>query len=250
MRLALVAILALLLSGCSAQVTGMQSPVLHDYGTIDWIPVDREIRQPFITGSGYSATIDNDPATTPEEFLERNAALPDDAREGRLDRVRIGLRLSGREDTGWDTGARVQIRAVDGEGGAVVDVAVDELARSGDRVFLTDLPDIPSGSVFEIVVLPGSGPDSDRLQLGITPHRAPYGGWRASTGGDELRGAMVFGTRYERDVALGEVFDEGISRIGNAGIAFLLLYGVAFGGLLLGVVYLAGPARRDVRGGG
>lgn len=220
----------LLLSGCSAQVTGMQSPVLHDYGSIDWIPLDREIEQSFITGPGYSAVIENDPGTTPEEYLERLAQLPEDARNGELKQLRLGLRLSGRNDMAWNTGARLQLSYLEGQ--PVAEVSVDQLPRSGERVEVQDLPEIEPGRVMLVRLIPGDGPDAQRLQAGLTPNRAPYGGWRAVSNGQELPGALVFDTRYVRDVAVGEIVRAGATRVANAGPTFLAVFGLTVCGLL------------------
>lgn len=247
MKAIMLIVVALLLSGCSAQVAGMQSPVLHDYGSIDWIPVTQEIEQRFIAGSGNSAAVQNDPGTTPGEYQARLSQLPEDARGGTLRRLRLGLRLSGRNDAAWNTGARLQLAYDDGQ--PFLDVSVDTLPRSGERVEIDSLPRIEPGGVVVIRLLPGEGPDAARLRMGFTPWRAPHGGWRASTNTEEMRGAMVFDTRYERDVAALEIAEAALSRVSQSGSAFLGLFGLMVGSLIGAIVVLwRMPSRVGVDG--
>lgn len=240
-------VVGLLLSGCSAQVAGMQSPAPHDYGSIDWIPLDREIEQSFITGPGYSAVIENDPGTTSDEYLERLTELPEDARSGDLERLRLGLRLSGRNDMAWNTGARLELSYADGQ--LVAELAVDDLPRSGERVDILDLPAIESGQVMLMLLVPGDGPDAQRLQVGLTPNRAPYGGWRAVSAGQELQGAIVFDTRYVRDVAAGAIVSAGVNRVADAGAVFLTVFGLTVTGLLGSALWLWQLSRRKTADG-
>ena len=247
MRALLLVAIGFVLSGCSVQVAGMQSPVLHDYGSIDWIPLDREIEQSFITGPGNSAAVQNDPGTTPGEYLERLSQLPEDARSGDLERLRVGLRLSGQNDMAWDTGARLQLLYPEGQ--PLVDVSVDELRGSGESVEIRELPEIESGRVMLLRLIPGAGPDAQRLQVGLTPNRAPYGGWRAVGDGEELQGAIVFDTRYVRDVAVGEVIGAGANRVAGTGVAFLAIFGLTVAGLIGSALLLwRMPGRRVVDG--
>lgn len=242
----LVAI-GLVLSGCSAHVSGMQSPVLHDYGSIDWVPLTEEVEQSFVTGTGNSAAIENDPGTTPVEYLERQSQLPEDARSGDLQRLRVGLRLSGRDDAAWDTGARLQLAYADAQ--PLVDISIDVLPHSGERVEILELPEIEPGRELVLRLIPGSGPDAHRLQVGLTPGRAPYGGWRAVSGDEDLTGAIVFDTRYMRDVAVGDIVQAGIDRVADAGAVFLVLFGLTTGGLFAGALLLwRMPGRRAVDG--
>ena len=254
-RAVFVLLCALLLGGCSAQVAGMQSPVLHDYGAIEWIPLTSEHRQAFISGPGNSAAIQNDATTTPQEYLARQATLPADARHGTLDRLEIGLRVADQEHGEWHTGARIELAyadEVDGlnpGGPALLDTVVDDLPRAGDRVVLDGLPELESGRVVVIRLVPGDGVDSDRLEVAITPHRAPYGGWRSVVDDEFQRGAIVFQTVYERDVALGEVVDAGIARVSDAGVVFVVLYALAMGGLaVLAMILWRRPVRRGADG--
>lgn len=245
MRALFVILIGCLLAGCSAQISGMQSPVLHDHGSINWLPLNRSVEQTFITGPGYSAAIENDAGTTPAEYLERLGDLPEDARTGDLNRLRVGLRLSGRDDAAWSTGARIQLAYSDDLAGRLpdeftplLDLAVDALPRSGDRVVIDDLPEIEPGRIAALRLVPGDGPDAGRLQVGFTPYRAPYGGWQAVLGEDELNGAIVYDTRYQTDVAIGEVIDAGWQRFRDAGVIFLTLYTLAIGTLTVGCLLL------------
>jgi hypothetical protein len=246
----------MLLSACSAQVSGMQSPVLHDYGPIEWIPLDRQFDQALISGPGYSAAVENDPRTTPEQYLERHAELPEDARHGDLNRLRVGVRMTDGESGMWQTGARLQIlysdfpeTEVTQVSAPIVDVAVDDLPRDGDRVVLTDIDQVESGRAIVLRIIPGTGPDSHRLQLGISPERAPYGGWRATANGEIQRGALVFDTRYERDVDLRDAARVAWRRMTGEGSGFLTAYGILVGVLATtGVVVWRAPGRNGTHG--
>lgn len=247
MRAVVLIATALLLSGCSAQVAGMQSPVPHDYGTIDWISVTQQFEQTFIAGPGNSAAIQNDPGTTPEEYQSRLAQLPDDARFGALRRLRVGLRLSGRNDAAWHTGASLEVAYQDGE--PLMDLIVDTLPRSGEKVEIVNLPEIAPGSAIVIRLIPGSGPDAGRLQMGFTPWRAPHGGWNAVGENEEMRGAMVFDTLYERDVALVGILESGVNRIADSGASFLAVFGAVIVTLLGSIVLLWRlPSRTGIDG--
>jgi hypothetical protein len=108
----LATLVLLLTSGCTARVSGFASPVAHDYAAVRWLPLDVAVEQPFLTGPGYAAAVQDDPSTTPAELQRHMAALPRDARTGELVELRLGLRLAGdaADEAGvWDTGARVQL---------------------------------------------------------------------------------------------------------------------------------------------
>jgi hypothetical protein len=225
----------------------MQSPVLHDYGSTNWLPLTAEVEQSFISGPGNSAAIENDPGTTPEEYLERLSRLPEDARGGSLQRLRVGLRLSGRDDAAWDTNARLQLAYADAR--PLVDISIDDLPRSGERVEIPDLPEIEPGRELVLRLIAGNGPDAGRLQVGMTPGRAPYGGWRAVSGDEELSGAIVFDTRYTRSVAVGDIVRAGTDRVADAGPLFLALFGLTVGGLFAGAVLLWRMPGRRAAGG-
>ena len=234
----------MLLTGCSAQVSGMQSPMFHDYGPVEWIQLDRRIEQQFIVGTGYSAAIDNDPEMTPEEYAARLEALPEDATSGTLEELRIGMRLADLPDGAWSTGATISIsqtwvwdEPANPREGHLYLIEVDDLTRSGDTVIIKDLPEFSAGDVVSIWLSPGNGPQAESLQVAVTPHRAPYAGWRAMSGDELLVGALVFETRYLRDVAVGEIVRSGLDRVASGG-SFLLLWGIVSGGMLAGLVVL------------
>ncbi len=231
MRVLLFILVGLVLSSCSSHVSGMQSPVSHDYGSIDWMPLTQDTEQLFISGPGNSLAVENDPNTTPEEYLERLSRLPEDARSGNFDRLRVGLRLRGRDDAAWNTGARLQLAYAEQPARTLVDLRIDDLRRAGDQMELSNLPAVEPARVLVLRLLPGEGPDASRLEVGTTPGRVPYGGWRAVSGGEELGGAIVFDTRYVREVALGEIVQSGMHRVAEAGPAFLTLFGLVVGGL-------------------
>jgi hypothetical protein len=238
-----VALLGLLLASCSVQSSGMQSPVLHDYGPVSWVVLENELEQTLIVGTGYSAAIENDPNTSPEVFLERLSALPSDATSGELTEIRIGLRLTDNGEGPWQTGTRIQLERLDfpgsGEPEVVIEFDVDGLLRSGERVIISDLPELDAGEVISVRLLPGDGVQSGLVEVGLTTSRAPYAGWKATSGGVEQAGALVFETRYVRDVSLSGVVAAAWSRFSGRDIGFLTLWGIAIGGLIagIGVVY-------------
>lgn len=101
-------LLLLLAGGCSARVTGMTSPVAHDYAPEMWQPLVGELRQPFLVGPGYSAAFGHDARITPAQLITRYEELPTDAAEGELVEVRVGVR----PEEGADSlaGGRVGLR--------------------------------------------------------------------------------------------------------------------------------------------
>ena len=238
-----VVLLWLLLSGCSVQSSGMQSPVLHDYGPVEWVTLEHELEQALIVGTGYSAAIQNDQSTSPEVFLDRMAALPTDATSGELTELRIGLRLTDNSDGPWETGTRIQLERLDfpgsGEPEMLIELDVDGLPRSGERVIIHDLPELAAGEVVSVRLLPGDAAQSGLLEVGLTTSRAPYAGWKATSGGIEQAGALVFEMRYVRDVSVSGVVSAAWSRFSGKDVGFLMLWGFAIVGLTagIGVVY-------------
>jgi len=431
----------LLTTGCTARVSGYSSPIAHDYAGLTWAPLEAPLAQPFLAGSGIAAAIADDPKTTPIELQQRQAALPADARSGKLDELRVALRLDAASERAWQTGARLQarydpdrdprfperefhvwdesdrwlpgdgltttqtfaspydrlegvtlriatfggdlspgparvgdapvdvralpvdgslvetaqpgaavealgsaegwarVRLADGregfvplgalaevqpaasrpsgplrltlldgsgavsrevvvpgaelrdnshltvrsdpvedaagrafavrvdlpagvtlrvtagdsypegarDGGAddlvfrpvyagqplLADAAVDALPRSGDWVELRDAPDVRPGTAVAVALVPGDGPDAERLMVGTTPGRVPYGAWPAD--GLAEMGSLGVQARYERDIDLG-----GIARAGGASLRDGARGDVAFAALL--VVAVAGLA--------
>lgn len=241
-----IAMLAILLTtGCTARVTGYVSPIAHDYENVEWYALGQTIVQPFVAGPGTQAAIANDGDTTPEQLQERLAALPYDARNGKLLEIAVGLRLEGAneiEESGpWETGARLQV--VRGTGAVpLINESVDSLPRDGDWVTLEALTSCCSGQVVSLRLIPGDGPDADRLRYGVTPDRAPYGGWVASNeGGGNAGGALLLRTTYERDVALRPILTEGLGNLDDAArddLLFSAAWALALAGLLVGSVWL------------
>jgi hypothetical protein len=106
---ALTVVLALLLTGCSAPVTGYSSPLTHDRQPVAWLPLSMQLDQPFVTGTGYTAATGQEGAMTPEEFQARLADLPGEAHGGRWTELRAGLRLEPPREGAWSSGARLQV---------------------------------------------------------------------------------------------------------------------------------------------
>lgn len=223
--------LALLLTGCSARVSGFDSPVMHDYGPVEWVQMSQPMQQSFVTGPGYAAAMANDGRTTPAQYQQRHAALPEDAREGDLVDLRLGLRLDPAIQGAWNTGATVQIlydpdrdfvsNASDmpypDDAAPLFEASVDALPRDGDWLLIVDPPALPSGRVAALRIVPGAGPDALSLHIGLTPQRAPYGGWLATDdAGHDLAGALLLRTRYDRDVDATGVSSSAVSRLESA----------------------------------
>jgi hypothetical protein len=241
----------MLTTACTARVTGYSSPIVHDYAVVEWHGLGKMVEQRFVAGPGHQAAIANDGKTTPEQFQERLAALPEDARQGTLQEITIGLRLEGETEQQqfgiWETGARVQVLGEDGT--LVFDVAVDGLPREDDWLRIDFPPALVPGQVVTLRIVPGTGDDAGRLQYGVTPDRAPYGGWMATNAdGSNAGGALLLRTVYERDVALGSVVGDGFSNLRDAAGDDPLastLWALALAGLLAGAgrLWRAGPAR-------
>ena len=250
--LPLVALVPLLLAGCSAQVSGMQSPALHDYGALEWVPVDREIQQSLIVGTGYSAAIENDQTTTPEELVARLAALPEDATSGELIELRLPLRLSEGPDGAWDSGATIQVRREPARSTSRMQLQMQEfdldlLPRVGESVVLDGLGPSEAGDVLIVSLKPGDGTQHELLEVAVTPHRAPYAGWRAQTDDGPLSGALVFETRYKRDVAPGAIVETGIERMSSAW-GFITVWAVATVALMTAIGLIGTRRGREVHG--
>jgi len=248
------ALLALLIltTACTARVTGHTSPIAHDYGPVEWHALQQTVVQPFVYGPGHQAAIANDGKTTPEEFQERLAALPEDARDGELLEIAVGLRLAGESEIGqfgkWNTGARMEV-VRDADNAVLIDESIDSLPRDGDWIRLDVPMSLTTGTIVSVRMIPGDGPDAERLHYGITPGRAPYGGWMASDeAGGPAGGALLVRTVYERDVdarslvsdGLGTLRDAGRDDIAFGGVWLLLLVGVLAGA---GWLWRLRPAR-------
>jgi hypothetical protein len=104
-----LALVALLLTACSTTVSGYSSPIAHDHAPLNWLPLDTPVEQPFVAGTGYAVAVGEDGSISPEELQARLAALPEDARSGTLDELRVGLRLDPAREGAWSSGARLQM---------------------------------------------------------------------------------------------------------------------------------------------
>ncbi|HEX5164397.1 MAG TPA: hypothetical protein VFV93_03290 [Thermomicrobiales bacterium] len=247
----MVLALALLTTACTTRVTGYSSPIVHDYAVVEWHGLGQVVEQRFVAGPGHQAAIANDGKTTPAQFEERLTALPEDARRGALEEMTIGLRLDGEGEEQqfgvWETGARVQVLGPDGA--LVFDVAVDGLPREDDWLRIDFPPALVPGQEVTLRIVPGTGDDAGRLQYGVTPDRAPYGGWMATNAdGSSAGGALLLRTVYKRDVALGSVVSDGFGNLRDAAGDDPLasaLWALAMAGLLGGAGWLwrARPVR-------
>ena len=234
----------LLTTACATRVTGYSSPIVHDYGAVEWRSLEQTIDQRFVAGPGHQAAIANDGKTTPAQLQERLAALPEDVRDGTLEQIVVGLRLEGASELqpsgAWNTGARVQV--VDADAALVFDAAVDALPRDGDWLRIDEPPALESGQVVNLRVVPGDGPDAGRLRYGVTPDRAPYGGWFATNaGGDSAGGALLLRTTYERNVALWSIVTDGLGNLRDAAgddPLASVIWAIVLAGLLAGAGWL------------
>jgi hypothetical protein len=236
-----VTLALLLTTACTARVTGHTSPIAHDYGPVEWHALQQTVVQPFVYGPGHQAAIANDGKTTPEQFQERLAALPEDVRDGELLEIEVGLRLAGESEVEqfgkWNTGTRLEV-VRDADNAVLIDEQVDSLPRDGDWIRLDVPMSLTTGTVVSVRIIPGDGPDTERLHYGITPGRAPYGGWMATdNAGGTAGGALLVRTVYERDVDARSLASDGLETLRDAAGD-----DIAFGGfwLLLLVGVLAG----------
>ena len=237
-------ILVLLTTACTTRVTGHISPIVHDYGVVEWRSLEQVVDQRFVAGPGHQAAIANDGKTTPEQFQERLAELPEDARTGTLLEIAVGLRLEGAGElepsSVWNTFARVQLFGDDVA--PLLDLSVDDLPRDGDWLRIEDPPSISSGEVVNLRIVPGAGPDADRLRYSVIPDRAPYGGWLATNAaGDSAGGALLLRTSYERNVAIGSVVTDGLANLRDAArddLLFGAAWALALAGMLAGAGWL------------
>jgi hypothetical protein len=178
-------VVLLLATGCTARVTGMTSPVAHDYAVVQWQALDGEVRQPFLVGPGYSAAFENDPRTTPGQLVERYEALPADAAEGRLVELRVGARPEDAERAG--PGTRVGIRYAPER-----DPRFPEFVAADWPDAHVWLPELADGLVVEQTFL-----SPYPLLDGIVVRTATF--WGDLTPGEALigpAGATVFDTPY------------------------------------------------------
>jgi hypothetical protein len=132
----------------------------------------------------------------------------------------------------------------------LLDIGIDQLERHGDWVVLTDLPPVEPGLAIGLWVVPGTGTDAGELEYGITPGRVPYGGWQSiDATGNQLDGALLLQTRYERDVALWSVAGSAWSQL-RAGVredrSFMLFWLAGLAGVGVAALRLRRP--RQVRG--
>lgn len=251
-RIVLVTLIGLLLSGCSMQVSGMQNPAARDWGELEWMPVNRELEQPFVVGSGHGAAIHNDALTPPDEYIDNLAKLPADATSGEFLELRVPLRLRGDSVGPWETGTRLQLIPADVElewGDPFLDVVVDTLPRTHDRVVITELPDLQAGDVVVIRLIPGDGPQRELLDVGITPHRAAFGGWRMTSKGEMTVGSMAFEARYMREVDSAGVITGGVDRMADGGAGFLTIWGVVVVAAGTGVALIGRTVRKGSSSG-
>lgn len=243
--------LLLFTPACTAQVSGYENPIAHDYGPVEWRPLTEPVEQVFVAGPGYFAAVANDPKTTPEQFQQRLAALPEDARSGDMIDIRLGLRLADDLPLEWDTGAHAELTyapeynlisdLASTEQPVLASYAIDALPRDGDWVSIDGLPDIEPGRAVVLRLIPGDGADADDLRYGITTDRAPYGGWMATDNDGDLNGSLLLRTRYERDVDVSAIVGNAAENA-RAGIrndlTFATFYIVGFASMAVAIVAL------------
>lgn len=248
-------IVGLATPACTARVTGYSSPIVHDYGSIEWHALQQPIVQRFVTGPGHQAAIANDGKTTPEQLQERMALLPEDARTGTLVEIRIGLRLEGANELqrpgAWNSGAR--FRFVRNDDAAILfEGSIDNLPRDGDWLVIEQPPDIDDGQVVSLRIEPGTGSDAGMLRYGVTPDRAPYGGWIAvndDAGGSSAGGALLLRTTYTRNIALRTIATDSLRNLADAARSDVL-FGAAWAVSLTALVVSGGWLWRQRPAGG
>jgi hypothetical protein len=131
----------------------------------------------------------------------------------------------------------------------LIDEPVDDIPRDGDWFVLDTTASLTTGEVASVRIIPGDGPDADLLHYGITPDRAPYGGWMAtSDAGDTVGGALLVRTVYERDIDARTLMTDSLRSLREAtrdDVVFSVFWLVLLAGLLVaaGWIWRLQPAR-------
>ncbi len=261
-----IAVISLSISGCSTEIAGMKAPVQHDYDVVDWLPLTGTVRQPFIVTSGYTAAVQNDPDTAPQDLIEQLKTLPAAATSGRLSELRLGVRPldgEGRETSLDGTlsiystsdlkdlleGEELNYGERENHLTLVYQANLVDLPRDGDQLVIRELPDLPPGSLGVVELVPEG--EAPAWEFGLSRWRAPYGGWKADSD-EELSGAMLFETIYDQPVDSSGIVASGVSTIQgglnrDAGFLvawFFLLLTVGIAGL----AFVSLPSRRRSAG--
>jgi hypothetical protein len=211
-------------SGAEVRSVEIASRDLHDNSHLT-VPFDP---LPDSAGAAYTFTVSVPPGVT------RRATAADAYADGSLQ----------------GTAGDLVFRPVWSEQPALMDVAIDTLPRDGDWVRVTQPPEVESGHIVSLRLVPGDG----NLEYGTTPDRMPYGGWMATADdGVALSGALLVETRYDREVAIGSVTGAALSRVWAGARNDALFAGgwlLAFVGMVAAAAWLrAARPGRSVTGG-
>ncbi len=204
-----VPMLMLLMAGCATRTVGMQAPLAHDYDGIQWRPLDATIAQKIIVAPGYTALVENDPATDPDTLHERIRALPDDVRSATLIEIRVALRPA--RDYSFDRSLTLTTSVTGSdETIATTTSTIDDMKFENDWALISSFPPAFAGDVIEIHVGPAQG-----WEYGITVSRMPYGGYGATamSGGAEpkaLGGALGFQTVFDQSTDRSRLLEEAV----------------------------------------
>lgn len=237
LRLTGLILLALLISSCSIEVTGMQSPLAHDYGEIAWRPLRAPVDQRVLIAPGYTAAVANDARSDPLTLLRRLGNLPSDILSSPLQRLTIGLRPPDRLET-TRPAPTVEILGpfypdgpIDSANAPVLArYNTADLPREDDRLIIKDLPELAAGQLIIVRLTPAPN-QLVPWEYAITPRRKPYGGNMASIAGTELNGALVFSTVFIQDPDYHRIVSQTWERISShAGGDWLFLV-IWIGGL-------------------
>jgi hypothetical protein len=248
--MALVALVSVLLAGaCTTRTAGMQSPLGHDYDGLQWRPLDHTVVQKVTVAPAYTALVENDPSTSPDELRARIDALPADVRGSELVEFRVLVRPLDPPVVDWESS--ITVRALDRAAAPAendVGFRLVALAADGDWLVLENVPLADAGETLELELRPGTG-GATGWEYAITPGRSPYGGEPVTVGeaGERLSGALGFQTIFEQRTDTGAVTSELADAVSDGFWSDGLL-GLLYAGLLAGIVVLVWFRARLERG--
>jgi hypothetical protein len=230
----------LMASGCTTRTAGMQSPLAHDYDGLQWRPLDHAVVQAVTVAPAYTALVENDPSTSPDDLRSRIDGLPDDVRGSQLVEIRVLVRP-------------LDPLVVDGKSsinvGESAGVDLASLSTDGDWRIVDDVPAAEAGQTIVIELHPGEGA-APGWEYAITPGRSPYGGEPAAVGesGERLSGALGFQTIFEQETDVGAVANDVVDAVAD-GFGGDPLLGLVYAVLLVGIVALVRFRGRSRIGG-
>jgi hypothetical protein len=254
--MALVALASILVAGaCTTRTAGMQSPLGHDYDGLQWRPLDHSVSQAVTVAPAYTALVENDPSTSPDELRARIDALPADVRGSELVELQVLVRpLDELVHEGQSSVVMQVFDRSEAPVGSPIEAPLASLATDDDWLVLEDVPAAEAGDTLLIELGPGEGV-APGWEYAITPGRSPYGGEPATAGPDgaTLSGALGFQTVFAQRTDSGAVAGDLVDAVADGFWGDSLL-GLLYAALLVGIVALiwfhARLERGNTRDGG